>query len=99
MMGTGYTGGWQIPDIHIREQFAWLPWRMTSGKWIWCRKYVKLIKIYWGPAGEGPAICSEYYTEDEWTLELLRNDYTDVTPKPLAPPPIFKSYRAAKKKR
>jgi len=40
MMGAGYTGGIRIPDIRIKEKFAWLPILTTSGKWVWWRKYL-----------------------------------------------------------
>jgi hypothetical protein len=77
----------------IKEKFAWRPIHTTSGKWIWWRKYVKLMKIYWGPSGEGPAIDAEFYTEGEWLLESIKNDYTNH--RPLPPTPTFKSGRSA----
>lgn len=43
-----------------------------SGKWVWWKKYIKLMKIYWGPSGEGPAITSKIYTESEWLLEEIK---------------------------
>ena len=63
-----------MPDIRVREQFAWRPIITTSGKWLWGRKYVKLMKIYWGPAGEDPVIDAEFYTEGEWVMECLMFD-------------------------
>lgn len=84
MMGVGYTGGYQprMPQIEIRKKFAWRPIHTTSGKWIWWRKYVKLMKIYWGPAGETPVIDAEYFTEGEWLLEQVKNDYRNKRPAP-----------------
>lgn len=84
MIGTGYTGGYQpkVPQIEIKEKFAWRPIHTTSGKWIWWRKYIKLMKIYWGPSGEGPAIDAEFYTEGEWLLEQIKNDYSKRRPVP-----------------
>ena len=64
-----------MPDIRVREQFAWRPVLTTSGKWLWGRKYFKLMKIYWGPAGEDPVIDAEFYTEGEWLLKMLSEDY------------------------
>lgn len=72
-MGVGYTGGNYLPQIEVKEKFAWRPVLTTSGKWIWWRKYIKRMKIYWGPAGEQPAIDSEYFTEGEWFLEQIKN--------------------------
>ena len=81
-----------MPDHRVQEKFAWRPICTTSGKWIWWRKYIKLMKIYWGPAGETPAIDAEYYTEGEWLLELLKNNYTNKQPTlPPMPPAFFKT--------
>jgi len=85
MMGHGYTGGKSLPQYETREKFAWRPILTTSGKWIWWRKYTKLMKIYWGPAGEDPVIDAEYYTEGEWLLETIKNAYTIQRP-PLSTP-------------
>ena len=76
-----------MPQIEVKEKFAWKPVLTTSGKWIWWRKYIKRIKIYWGPAGEDPVIDAEFFTEGEWLLEEIKN--------PIQPPPIvsFKSTR------
>jgi hypothetical protein len=82
MMGAGYTGGIRIPDIRIKEKFAWLPILTTSGKWVWWRKYIKLKRLYWGPAGEGPATDVVLYTEGEWLLEEIKNSHKN----PLSPP-------------
>jgi hypothetical protein len=82
MMGAGYTGGIRIPDIRIKEKFAWLPILTTSGKWVWWRKYIKLKRLYWGPAGEGPATDAVLYTEGEWLLEEIKNSHKN----PLSPP-------------
>ena len=73
MFGVGYAGNKVMPQYEVKEKFAWRPILTTSGKWIWWRKYVKLMKIYWGPSGEGPAIDSEYFTEGEWLLEEIKN--------------------------
>jgi hypothetical protein len=73
MMGAGYRGGSSVPDIYVKEKFAWRPIITTSGKWIWWRKYVQRKKVYWGPAGESPAIDAEYFTEGEWLLEEIKN--------------------------
>ena len=80
MMGVGYTGGNRLPQIEVKEKFAWRPILTTSGKWLWWRKYVKRIKLYWGPSGEGPATDSEYFTENEWLLEQIRNPKKDPLP-------------------
>jgi hypothetical protein len=93
MMGVGYTGSKTVPQYETKEKFAWRPVLTTSGKWIWWRKYVKLMKIYWGPAGELPVIDAEFYTEGEWLLEQIKNDYADKRP---APPAFFKSSRKSK---
>jgi hypothetical protein len=77
----------------IKEKFAWRPILTTSGKWIWWRRYIKLMKFYWGLSGEGPAIDAEFYTEGEWLLESIKNDYTNHRPPP--PTPTFKSVRSA----
>lgn len=86
MFGANYTGGYQpkqMPQIEVKEKFAWRPVLTTSGKWVWWRKYIKRMKIYWGPAGENPAIDAEYFTEGEWLLEEIKH--------PIQPPPKFKS--------
>lgn len=89
MMGINYTGGYQpLPQYEIKEKFAWRPILTTSGKWIWWRKYIKLMKIYWGPAGKTPVIDAEFYTEGEWLLETIKTD--NVRPRP-SPPKFFKS--------
>lgn len=77
-----------MPDYETHEKFAWRPVLTSSGKWIWWRRYVKLMKIYWGPAGEEPVIDAEYYTQGEWLLEQIKNDYTNNR-KHRAPPPKF----------
>jgi hypothetical protein len=85
MMGVGYTGGYQpkaMPQHEHKKKFAWRPILTTSGKWIWWRYYVKLMKIYWGPAGETPVIDAEYFTEAEWLLEEIKNSHKN----PLSPP-------------
>jgi len=33
------------------------------------------MKIYWGIAGESLAVDAEFYTEGEWLLESIKNDY------------------------
>ena len=74
-MGYGYYGS-KLSDQHrFEKKFAWRPILTTSGKWIWWRDYVKLMKIYWGIAGESPAVDAEFYTEGEWLLESIKNDY------------------------
>ena len=80
-----------MPDYQTQEKFAWRPVLTTSGKWVWWRRYVKLMKIYWGPAGEDPVIDAEYYTEGEWLLEQIKNDYTNNRSSP-PPPKIFRNY-------
>ena len=90
MMGINYVGGYQakVPQYEVVEKFAWFPKRTTSGKWLWRENYIKLMKIYWGPSGEGPAIYKEFYTENEWLLESIKNDYENKRP---SPPKFFKS--------
>lgn len=86
MIGVGYTGGYQtnMPQYEAKEKFAWRPILTISGKWIWWRKYVKLMKIYWRPAGETPVIDTEFYTEGEWFLEEIKhsNQKRPLPPKP-----------------
>ena len=84
-----------MPQYEVKSKFAWRPIITTSGKWIWWRKYVKLMKIYWGPAGEDPVIDAEFYTEGEWLLEQIKNDYINNKhhPSPIA---FFKSLRKNK---
>ena len=82
MMGQGYTGGKRMPTIEVKEKFAWRPVLTTSGKWVWWRKYIKLMKLYWGPSGEGPVIDATFYTEAEWLLEEIKNSHKN----PLSPP-------------
>jgi hypothetical protein len=43
------------------------------------------MKIFWGPAGEDPVIDAEYYTEGEWLLEQIKNDYTNNRRRPFRP--------------
>ena len=64
-----------MPQYETQEKFAWRPILTTSGKWVWLRRYVKLMKIYQGPAGEDPVIDTEFYTEDEWLLKILSGEY------------------------
>lgn len=77
MMGVGYTGGKKMPQYEHKRKFAWRPILTASGKWVWWRHYVKLMKIYWGPGWEDPVIDAEYYTEGEWLLKQVKNDYTN----------------------
>lgn len=96
MFGVNYIGGYQpksMPQFQHKKKFAWRPIVTSSGKWIWWRYYVKLMKIYWGPSGEGPAIDAEYFTEGEWLLEEIKNDYTNKRP----PPPTFRTTRKPKR--
>ena len=72
----------KMPQYEHRRQFAWRPVLTASGKWIWWRHYVKLMKIYWGPAGEPPVVDAEFYTEGEWLLETIKNDYSNKKPLP-----------------
>ena len=65
-----------MPDYHIQEKFAWRPILTTSGKWLWWRRYTKLMKIYWGPAGEDPVVDAEFYTEGEWVMKCLKFDFS-----------------------
>lgn len=82
MIGAGYTGGYQpkVPTIETKEKFAWRPIRTKSGKWIWWCKYIKFIRKYWGPSGEGPAVYSDCYTENEWLLEEIKSPKKDPIP-------------------
>ena len=64
-----------MPQYETKEKFAWRPVLTTSGKWVWWRRYVKLMKIYWGPAGEPPVIDAAFYTEGEWLLKILSGEY------------------------
>lgn len=66
-----------MPSIQVKEKFAWRPILTTSGKWVWWRKYVKRMKIYWGPAGEEPVIDAEFFTEGEWLLEEIKHDHSN----------------------
>lgn len=77
MMGAGYVGGYRpsrATTLEVKEKFAWLPMKTTSGKWIWRRKYIKRARLFWGPSGEGPVTEAEYFTEEEYTMWLLAND-------------------------
>ena len=71
-----------MPRIEHRKQFAWRPILTTSGKWVWWRYYVKRMKIYWGPSGEGPAIDAEFFTEGEWLLEEIKHSEQKYPPPP-----------------
>jgi hypothetical protein len=71
-----------MPQYELRKKFAWRPILTTSGKWLWWRDYVKLTKIYWGIPGEEPAIDAEFFTEGEWFLEEIKNDYGDLRFRP-----------------
>jgi hypothetical protein len=90
MMGHGYTGGKYMPDIIIKEKFAWLPLLTKSGKWIWRQKYVKLEKRWWGLAGERAAVEAEYYTRNEWLLEEIKHSESMRPMRPPPPTPIKK---------
>lgn len=81
-----------MPQYEIKEKFAWRPILTTSGKWIWWRKYVKRMKIYWGPAGEDPVIDAEFYTEGEWLLEEIKHSNRQRPP-----PPTFRTKRNPKR--
>ena len=67
-----------MPQCVHQRQFAWRPVLTTSGKWVWWRHYVKLVKIYWGPTSEPPVVDAEYYTEGEWLLEQLKKDHNSA---------------------
>lgn len=71
-----------MPQYEHKRKFAWYPVLTTSGKWVWWRHYVKLMKIYWGPAmASGAVIDAEYYTEGEWLLELLKRPTGELSPR------------------
>jgi hypothetical protein len=96
MMGVGYTGGKYLPQYEVKEKFAWRPILTTSGKWVWWRRYTKLMKIYWGIAGEPPVIDTEFYTEGEWLLETMKNNYFINSCPPPDPFAVFKTKRKNK---
>ena len=77
-----------MPQYEYKKKFAWRPILTTSGKWIWWRHYVKLMKFDSVPSLE-PITSAEYFTEDEWLLENIKNDYSKKRPPP--PPKFFKS--------
>lgn len=78
-----------MPQIEVKEKFAWRPILTTSGKWLWWRHYVKRMKIYWGPAGEDPVIDAEFFTEGEWLLEEIKQPSSQPSP----PHGVFSSVR------
>jgi hypothetical protein len=63
-----------MPNYYIKEKFAWRPVLATNGSWIWWKRYIKLLKVYWGPAGEEPVIDAEVYTQGDWLLKTLASD-------------------------
>lgn len=76
MFGIGYTGKYYygtMPEIFVKEKFAWKPILTTSGKWVWWRSYFKKTLVYWGPAGESPVIDAEYFTKSEFLLEQIKD--------------------------
>lgn len=77
-----------MPQFEHKRKFAWRPILTTSGKWVWWRHYIKLMKIYWGPAGEDPVVDAEFFTEGEWFLETIKNNYTSNRTRPPPPGPM-----------
>lgn len=58
-----------------KQKFAWHPVKTYSGKWIWCRHYIKanaIILKYFRKKYLGSKIECRIFTESEWILELLK---------------------------
>jgi hypothetical protein len=68
-MGTGYSG-WGNTGWQWALKFAWLPARMDSGKFIWCRDYYHGIRLITGPGT--PVILHQYMTVEDFTWSALK---------------------------
>lgn len=71
-----------MPEIFVKQKWAWKPTLTTSGKWLWCRNYIQRTNVYWGPAGFEPVIDIERYTEGEWFLEQIKDSVKNRPPPP-----------------
>jgi hypothetical protein len=59
----------------VSEQFAWLPTQVTSGKWIWLRRYYEHKSLYDETTGRPPINSLHFVwteTAGERTWRLLK---------------------------
>ncbi len=59
----------------VNERFAWLPKKVTSGKWVWLSKYYEHIELYDRRTGRAPLMTFDFrWTETgaERTWRILK---------------------------
>jgi hypothetical protein len=58
------------------ERFAWLPKRVTSGKWVWFKTYYEHVELYDRNTGRAPITTFDFRwteTAKERTWRLLKD--------------------------
>ncbi len=59
----------------INEHFAWLPTKVTSGKWVWFSKYYEHVELYDRRTGRAPLMSFDFRwteTAKERTWRLIK---------------------------
>jgi hypothetical protein len=82
----GHQPGPKLPEQDVRQKWAWLPLKSSSGKWIW-REYYALLRIYQDKDGKVP-ITGLYwkiiFTQNEFLVWELK--YEQPAPQQSRPP-------------
>jgi len=62
--------------VSIKNKYAWLPKKLTSSKWVWRRRYIK-IKMTIAPIAGTPlhVVTVESYTPNDYMLLSLTRDF------------------------
>jgi hypothetical protein len=47
----------------VNERFAWIPKRVTSGRWVWFSKYYEHVELYDHNTGRAPIMTFDF----RWT--------------------------------
>lgn len=89
----GYQPGPKLPEQDVRQKWAWLPLKSSSGKWIW-REYYVLLKTYQDSDGNVP-VAGLYWkailTNNEYLVWQLKHE--QPKPRRLKPPSIGSAVR------
>lgn len=57
---------------HVR--FAWLPKRVTSGKWVWFSKYIEHVELYDRNTGRAPITTFDF----RWTETIKERNWRQL---------------------
>ena len=59
----------------VNERFAWLPIKVTSGKWVWLKNYYEHVELYDRNTGRAPLRTLDFRwteTAKERTWRMLK---------------------------